>query len=77
VTTLQAFVRLGLCAVLRQARVAQMPIREIAKRLQQAVSTVSREVARHGGRPQYRASDADSQAWSRLRDPRRAFSPLT
>jgi IS30 family transposase len=38
-------------------------IRNIAKGLQRAVSTVSREVARHGGRPQYRASDADQQAW--------------
>jgi len=38
-------------------------IREIAKGLQRAVSTVSREVARHGGRPQYRASEADYQAW--------------
>ena len=36
-------------------------IREIAKGLQRAVSTVSREVARHGGRPQYRASEADHQ----------------
>ena len=34
-------------------------IREIAKRLERAVSTVSREVARHGGRPQYRAKEAD------------------
>jgi len=38
-------------------------IRDIAKGLQRAVSTVSREVARHGGRPQYRASEADQQAW--------------
>jgi IS30 family transposase len=38
-------------------------IREIAKGLQRAVSTVSREVARHGGRPQYRANEADHQAW--------------
>jgi IS30 family transposase len=38
-------------------------IREIAKGLERAVSTVSREVARHGGRAQYRASDADHQAW--------------
>src|SRR5258705_1063067 len=38
-------------------------IREIAKGLQRAASTVSREVARHGGRPLYRASDADSEAW--------------
>jgi IS30 family transposase len=38
-------------------------LRQIAKGLQRAVSTVSREVARHGGRPQYRANDADQQAW--------------
>jgi IS30 family transposase len=38
-------------------------IREIAKHLERAASTVSREVARHGGRPQYRANEADSEAW--------------
>jgi IS30 family transposase len=38
-------------------------IREIAKGLERAVSTVSREVARHGGRPLYRAKEADQQAW--------------
>jgi len=38
-------------------------LREIAKGLKRAVSTVSREVARHGGRPLYRASEADQQAW--------------
>jgi IS30 family transposase len=38
-------------------------IQEIAKGLRRAVSTVSREVARHGGRPQYRANEADHQAW--------------
>src|SRR5450432_1095130 len=38
-------------------------IREIANGLQRAVSTVSREVRRHGGRPLYRASEADRQAW--------------
>ncbi len=37
--------------------------REIAKCLERAVSTVSREVARHGGRPAYRASQADGEAW--------------
>src|SRR6202521_2371777 len=37
-------------------------IREIAKGLERAVSTVSREVARHGGRPAYRASPADGGA---------------
>src|SRR5712692_2736700 len=38
-------------------------IRDIAKRLERAASTVSREVARHGGRPEYRANEADHQAW--------------
>jgi len=39
-------------------------IREIARRLERAASTVSREVARHGGRPAYRANEADRQAWA-------------
>ena len=38
-------------------------IRVIARSLKRATSTVSREVARHGGRAQYRASEADQQAW--------------
>jgi len=38
-------------------------IRDIAKQLERAASTVSREVARHGGRPEYRAHEADYQAW--------------
>ena len=38
-------------------------IRAIAKSLERTASTVSREVARHGGRAQYRASEADHQAW--------------
>jgi hypothetical protein len=40
-----------------------LSLRKIAKALQRAVSTVSRGVVRHGGRPQYRANDADQQAW--------------
>jgi hypothetical protein len=39
-------------------------IRVIAKGLQRAASTVSRKVARHGGRPLYRAKEADHQAWA-------------
>jgi IS30 family transposase len=38
-------------------------IREIARGLKRAGSTVSREVVRHGGRPLYRATEADRQAW--------------
>src|SRR5262252_1256946 len=39
-------------------------IREIARGMSRAASTVSREVTRHGGRPGYRAHDADQQAWN-------------
>src|ERR1700758_3592681 len=38
-------------------------LRIIAQRLSRASSTVTREVASHGGRAQYRASDADQRAW--------------
>ena len=38
-------------------------LRVVAERLHRAPSTISREVARHGGRAQYRASEADQQAW--------------
>jgi IS30 family transposase len=38
-------------------------LRQIAKRLRRAASTISREVARHGGRAPYRANQADQQAW--------------
>ena len=38
-------------------------MRVIAQHLSRACSTVSREVARHGGRAQYRANQADQQAW--------------
>ena len=38
-------------------------IREIARHLDRAASTVGREVTRHGGRPAYRAHEADDQAW--------------
>src|SRR6202163_2520916 len=48
-------------------------IREIAKGLERAVSTVSREVARHGGRPLYRAHEADHQAWESALRPKVCF----
>jgi IS30 family transposase len=38
-------------------------LRIIAQRLSCASSTVNREVARQGGRAQYRASEADQRAW--------------
>jgi IS30 family transposase len=37
--------------------------RVVAQSLHRAPSTVSREIARHGGRTQYRASGANQQAW--------------
>ena len=51
-------------------------IREIAKGLRRAVSTVSREIARHGGRPQYRATDADQKAWESAFRPKRCLLAL-
>jgi IS30 family transposase len=46
-------------------------MRVIAQRLTRACSTVSREVARHGGRAQYRANQADQQAWESALRPKR------
>jgi IS30 family transposase len=42
----------------------------IAKKLDRAVSTVSQEVARHGGRGHYRATQADWAAWESARRPK-------
>src|SRR5271170_3698789 len=48
-------------------------IRDIAKVLERAASTVSREVRRHGGRPEYRAQEADQQAWESALRPKRCL----
>src|ERR1700689_3793464 len=48
-------------------------IREIARRMNRAASTVSREVRRHGDRPAYRAHDADRQAWASALRPKRCL----
>ena len=48
-------------------------IREIARLLKRSASTVSREVARHGGRPAYRAHDADRRAWVSALRPKRCL----
>ena len=45
-------------------------IRSIASQLGRAASTVSRELRRNGGRTCYRASDADSAAWTRALRPK-------
>ncbi len=44
-------------------------LREIASRMERAVSTISREVAGNGGRSGYRAHRADRAAWQRARRP--------
>jgi len=48
-------------------------LRDIAKRLERAPSTVSREVARHGGRPEYRAHDAEQRARDSTLRPKRCL----
>ena len=48
-------------------------IREIAGHLHRAASTVSREIIRHGGRPAYRAHDADQQAWGAALRPKQCL----
>jgi IS30 family transposase len=45
-------------------------LRQIATQLKRAPSTISRELARNGGRPRYRAVAADRQAWKRGRRPK-------
>ncbi len=46
-------------------------MRCVARRLGRAPSTISREIRRHGGVPEYRATEADRQAWNRARRPKR------
>ena len=45
-------------------------LRQIGSSLGRAPSTISREVRRNGGLQQYRASLADTRAWSRTRRPK-------
>ena len=47
--------------------------REIARHLDRAASTVSREVSRHGGLPVYRAHEADEEAWDSALRPKRCL----
>src|SRR5437899_6786973 len=49
---------------------AGQSIRRIAASLGRSPSTVSREVARHGGRSSYRAIEADARAWGRALRPK-------
>jgi IS30 family transposase len=50
--------------------------REIARQLDRAASTVSREVWRHGGLPVYRAHEADDQAWDSALRPKQCLLAL-
>lgn len=45
--------------------------RRIAARLQRPTCTITRELARNGGRSAYRAGEADVAAWERARRPKR------
>jgi IS30 family transposase len=49
---------------------AEQSIREIARELHRPASTVSREIARNGGRTVYRAVAADARAWRRAERPK-------
>src|ERR1700683_2652899 len=51
-------------------------IREIARHLDRAALTVGREVTRHGGRPAYRAHEADDQAWESALRPKKCLLSL-
>ncbi|MFB6963572.1 helix-turn-helix domain-containing protein [Streptomyces sp. NPDC056309] len=46
--------------------------RQLARRLGRSASTVSREIARNGGRDRYRAASADEAAYARGRRPKQA-----
>src|SRR5580698_1245274 len=48
-------------------------LREIARGLDRAGSTVSREISRHGGRAVYRAHEANDQAWDWALRPKRCL----
>src|SRR5437879_2403101 len=49
---------------------AGVSFRQIADRLERAVSTIAREVANNGGRDCYRAATADEAAYRRARRPK-------
>ena len=51
--------------------VAGLSIRVIATQLGRSPSTISREIARNGGCAEYRATQAEHNAWDRARRPKR------
>src|SRR5438093_229929 len=67
--------RLALTATEREEISRQLAcghsLRAISQSLGRAPSTLTREVARNGGRSLYRAAVADGQAWRRARRPQR------
>jgi IS30 family transposase len=48
-------------------------LRGVARQLGRAPSTISREIRRHGGAAEYRASVAEAGAWARGRRPKRGW----
>ena len=52
---------------------AGLSVRQIARQLGRAASTVSREIGRNGGQLCYRAGDADTRAWRRARRPQKCL----
>lgn len=53
--------------------VENVSFRELACRLGKSPSTISREVARNGGREAYRATKADEAAWKRAKRPKKCL----
>lgn len=50
--------------------VAERSLRSIARKLQRAPSTISREVKRNGGARRYRAATSEASAWERAHRPK-------
>jgi IS30 family transposase len=69
-TRSQKVLRFGEREEISRGLAAGDSFRLIARRLNRAVSTVSQEVGRHGGRRRYRAANADSEAWESARRPK-------
>ena len=49
---------------------SKVSIRQIARKIGRAPSTISREIRNHGGTKRYRACQADEQAWIQARRPK-------
>lgn len=57
-------------AEISRALVAKISIRAIANKLSRVPSTISREIKRHAGAKQYRASKADTAVWENALRPK-------